>query len=182
MNFSGPAAAVWGALVMAALMTLGDFLWARFISTHRVVWGLLHGAALCLAMGGFLGFLRRRAARGALGGLAVGLAAAAGYYVLALVLGYWAMLVAWAGLWVGLALLDARGLGSGVTTREALVRGALAAAGSGLAFYAVSGIWTRPRPGGPSYPYHFACWTLAFLPGFLALLGPRLRARATRWP
>jgi len=42
--------------------------------------------------------------------------------------------------------------------------------GSGLAFWAVSGIWTRHDPGGPNYAYNFACWTLAFLPGFLALL------------
>jgi hypothetical protein len=177
MNISGLWAAIWAAVVIAALMTLGDFLWARFISAHRAVWGLLHGAALCLGMGGFLGLVRGRAPRGALGGVVVGLGAAAGYYVLAPALGQAAMLVAWAGLWLGLAFLDARGLGSGATSREALVRGALAAAGSGLAFYAVSGIWTRPRPGGPDYAYHFACWTLAFLPGFLALLGPRPRRR-----
>jgi hypothetical protein len=53
----------------------------------------------------------------------------------------------------------------------------LAAVGSGLAFWAISGIWTRHEAGGPRYAYNFACWTLAFLPGFLALL---LRARPPR--
>jgi hypothetical protein len=28
----------------------------------------------------------------------------------------------------------------------------------------------RLDAGGPDYPYNFACWTIAFLPGFLALL------------
>jgi len=41
---------------------------------------------------------------------------------------------------------------------------------SGLAFYAISGIWTSPPTGGPDYPFHFASRTIAFLPGFLALL------------
>ncbi len=48
------------------------------------------------------------------------------------------------------------------------MRGALAAVGSGLAFYLISGIWTRFDPKAIDYLYNFGCW--AFLPGFLALL------------
>jgi len=51
------------------------------------------------------------------------------------------------------------------------------ATSSGVAFYLISAIWTRPRPGGPDYVHHFLCWTIAFLPGFVFLLarpaGPR---------
>ncbi len=60
------------------------------------------------------------------------------------------------------------GLGSGTGCRT-LLRGVSAAIGSGLAFWAISGIWTDPAAD-PSYLWRFACWTFAFLPGFLALL------------
>jgi hypothetical protein len=51
-----------------------------------------------------------------------------------------------------------------------VVRGLGAAALSGVAFYGISGIWTNPAPGGPDYLRHFGSWTVAFLPGFAALL------------
>jgi hypothetical protein len=168
--------AVAGALVQGALNTVGDFVWARFVSAHRAVFGVLHGALLFLALGLFLGLVRGRPGRGALGGAAVGLGAAASFYVLAPFLGYAALFPSWMALWIGFAFLDARVLGAG-TNRSALLRGSLAALGSGLAFYAISGIWTRPRPGGPDYAYHLACWTFAFLPGLLALLGGRAAPR-----
>jgi hypothetical protein len=175
---SGLRAALGGALVLAALNTLGDFVWARFVPRHRAVLGLAHGTLLLLALGLYLGLVRRRPLPGALGGAAAGLLAAASFYALAPLVGYSAMFVSWMALWMALAFLDGR-LRGGAPGREWLARGLLAAAGSGLAFYAVSGIWTRPAPGGPSYPYHFLCWTIAFLPGFAALLLPP-RAAAGR--
>lgn len=51
-----------------------------------------------------------------------------------------------------------------------LVRSALAAVGSGLGFYAISGIWFPFNPRGWDYAIHFVCWTVAYLPGFAALL------------
>jgi hypothetical protein len=170
------AEAVVGSLLVAALSTLGDFVWARFITSHRPLFGLLHGTALCLAIGLFLGALRGRPLRGAAAGAAIGIGAAGGYYLLARLMGYAAMFVLWMALWAAFGLLGGRGLGeprSGAS--EALARGGLAAVGSGLAFYAISGIWTSPEPGGPDYAYHFLCWTIAFLPGFLALLATRPR-------
>jgi hypothetical protein len=167
---SGPNAALLGALLLGALNTLGDYVWAQYVSRHRAVLGLLHGALLLMALGLYLGVLRKRPLLGALGGAAVGLAAAGLYYALAPLLRFYAMLVSWMALWIGFALLDARVLQSRVPPREALVRGLVAALGSGIAFYAISGIWTRPRAGGPSYGYNFLCWTVAFLPGFMALL------------
>ena len=160
-----------GALLIAALSTLGDFVWAQWIPAHRAVFGLAHGTLLCLGIGLYLGALRRRLGAGALGGAAIGFGAAAGYYLLAPFVGYAAMFVLWMALWAAFALLVGRGLGGrAASDATLLVRGALAAIGSGLAFYAVSGIWTRPKPGGPNYAYNFLCWTLAFLPGFLPLL------------
>ena len=73
----GLVPAVVGAVLVAALMTFGDFVWARFVTAHRVLYGLAHGAALCLAIGGYLGALRSHAARGALAGTAIGAGAAA---------------------------------------------------------------------------------------------------------
>jgi hypothetical protein len=48
-----------------------------------------------------------------------------------------------------------------------------AAAGSGLAFYLISGIWRPFDPVGWDYAVHFAAWTIAFLPGFTALATKR---------
>ena len=163
--------ALLGALWAAALSTLGDWIWARYIPRHRAVFGLAHGTLLFLGIGAFLGLVRRRPLRGALLGAAVGLGAAGGFYALAPLLGYGAMFVLWMALWAALAVADARGLVSAeAPLGPAFARGAAAAVASGLAFYAISGIWTEHRAGGPDYPYHFLCWTVAFLPGFLALL------------
>jgi hypothetical protein len=165
----GALRAVIGALALAALNTLGDFIWARFVPRHRPVLGLVHGTVLLLALGLFLGLVRGSPARGALMGGAVGLLAALSFYALAPFLGYGAMFVSWMALWLGFAFVDAR-LRGAVDSREVLVRGVLAALLSGAAFYAISGIWTRPAPGGPNYAFHFLCWTIAFLPGLAALL------------
>src|SRR5688572_23947257 len=97
-----------GALVLAALSTLGDYVWARFVPAHRAVFGLAHGTLLLLALGLYLGVLRGRAAFGALGGAAVGFLAAASFYALAPAMGYGAMFASWMALWLGFAWLDAR--------------------------------------------------------------------------
>jgi hypothetical protein len=170
----GIGSAVAGSLALAALSTVGDWIWARYVPRHRPLYGLIHGGLLCLAIGLVLGLPRRHAARGALGGVLIGLGAAGSFYLLAGAIGYAAMFVLWMALWAAFGLLAGRGLGEPRTrTREALLRGVLAALASGLAFYAISGIWTRPAPGGPDYAFHFLCWTAAFLPGFLALLARR---------
>lgn len=165
----GIVASVAGALLLAVLSTAGDFVWAQFRLPHRVVYGLAHGGAIFLALGGYLGMLRGRAWRGALGGLSVGVGAAASFYALAPLLGYAAMFVSWMAVWLGFAVLDGRVLLRASHARW-LARGLLAALLSGLAFYAISGIWTQPRPGGPDYVVNLASWTLAFLPGLCALL------------
>jgi hypothetical protein len=158
-----------GAVLLGGVNTLGDWVWARFIPAHRALLGLSHGTLLLLVLGLYLGVLRGRAIAGALGGALVGLLAAASFYALAPLLGYAAMFASWMALWMGFALLDGR-LRGHVATREVLIRGLVAAVGSGLAFYAISGVWTSPAPGGPRYGYNLLCWTIAFLPGLAALL------------
>jgi hypothetical protein len=175
---AGILQAVAGALLMAALNTFGDWVWAHYGLRHRAALGLAHGALLCLGIGGYLGALRRRALQAALAGAAVGFAAALGFYALAPLLRMYAMFPAWMALWAGFALLQARVLCQPPAgRREALTRGALAAVLSGAAFYAISGIWTRPRPGGPDYVTNFLSWSVAFLPAFVALLAGGGRPR-----
>ena len=164
--------ALTAALALAAVMTLGDYVWAALHLRHRMAYGLVHGAAVCLAIGAAIGLRERRLAGGVVAGPVIGLIAAGGFYALAPWLRYSAMFPMWMVFWVCFALLQSwlrteRGF------RPAVVRGLVAAILSGLAFYAISGIWTRPSPDGPRYLVNFASWTFAFIPGFLALLVAR---------
>ena len=81
-------------------------------------------------------------------------------------IGFSAMLVVWFAVWIGLTVLYARLSG----TRMVAGRAVIAAITSGLAFYSISGIWRPFNPQGLDYALHFAAWTLAFLPGFAALM------------
>jgi hypothetical protein len=83
------------------------------------------------------------------------------------------MFPAWMFFWICFALLQA--YLDRAPAGAALIRGLAAAVLSGLAFYAISGIWTRPSPGGPDYPRHFFSWAFAFFPGFAALFAGRSR-------
>ena len=40
-----------GALAMAGVSTLGDFVWATWIPQHRVIFGLTHGTLLVVVVG-----------------------------------------------------------------------------------------------------------------------------------
>jgi hypothetical protein len=160
--------AIGSAIFAAVVMTLGDFVWASQLLPHRMAYGLLHGAGLCLALGFALGVPAKRPLTGAIGGLVIGILAAASFYVLAPLMRYYAMFVSWVLLWILLALFD-RMLQRGASVASALARGALAAVGSGLAFYAVSGMWDNWNPQAINYVDHFLRWAVAFLPGFLAL-------------
>ena len=185
MNVSGIRNAVGGALVMAVVSTLGDFLWANWLPHHRPIYGLIHGTLLLLVVGLYLGAVSHRAAIGAAGGALVGLLAAGGFYLLQPLIGYSALFVLWIGLWVALGLLNGRVLQLRVERRaglagppegitRALFRSILAAVGSGIAFYAISGIWFPFNPHGWDYAVHFVSWIAAYLPAFAALLISRL--------
>jgi hypothetical protein len=78
--------------------------------------------------------------------------------------------VLFVALWIALGILTGRVLQRRDSMRTVLVRSALAAAGSGLGFYAISGIWFPFNPQGWDYAIHFLYWTIAYFPGFAALL------------
>jgi hypothetical protein len=161
-----------GALLIAAVSTLGDFIWAGLHLRHRPLYGLSHGILLFLCIGLYLGTLAKQSALGALGGAVIGLLAAGSFYVLAPIAGYSVMFFAWAFVWLALAILAGRTLRRENPLRwnEVLGRGSFAAIGSGLAFYLISGIWRPFNPQGWDYAVHFLSWTVAYLPGFSALI------------
>ena len=166
--------AIVGALVLGAVSTLGDFVWEAMRLRHRMVYGIVHGAVVCLCVGAVVGWRAGRPALGAAAGPFVGVAAAGFFYLLAPMLRYNAMFPAWMFFWVCFALLQ-KTLRREPAWGPAILRGVAAAILSGLAFYAISGIWTRPPREGPNYLYNFAAWSFAFFPGFAALFVDRLR-------
>jgi hypothetical protein len=108
----------------------------------------------------------------------IGLLAAGTFYVLAPWLRYYAMFPAWMLFWLCFAVLQKQ-LCRDPRWGSAFARGAAAALVSGLAFYLISGIWTRPPRGGPNYWFNLGAWTFAFFPGFAALF---VRPRGDRLP
>jgi hypothetical protein len=167
------AAAAVGALVTAAVSTVGDYLWANALPHGQPIYWFAHGALLFVVVGGCLGLAARKPTAGAIGGAAIGVVATAGFYLLRPVIGYSALFVLFVGLWVGLGFLNGRVLQRRESLRVVLIRSVLAAIGSGLGFYAISGIWFPFNPRGWDYARHFLSWTIAYLPGFAALLYER---------
>jgi hypothetical protein len=163
--------ALLGALAIAAVSTLGDYLWANVIPHRIAFYGLVHGLVLFLTVGLCLGLPARKPVAGAVGGAVVGLSSAGLFYVIQPIVGYApAIFMLFFALWIELGLLTGRVLQHRDSIRAVLLRSVLAAVGSGLGFYAISGIWFPFNPHGWDYAVHFVYWTLAYLPGFLALL------------
>lgn len=169
--------ALIASLALGGVMTAGDFVWAALHIRHRVAYGVVHGAVMCLCLGLAVGAGARKPVAAAVAGLVIGVVAAATFYALAPVLRWAAMLPAWMLLWVLFAVLQHR-LRRTEALRLVLLRGMCAALLSGMAFYLISGIWTRG--GEPDLARHFASWSFAFFPGFLALFfSPALETRRT---
>jgi hypothetical protein len=167
---TGLRATIASSLIMATTSTLGDFIWATWISSHRAVYGMAHGIILFVVAGIVLGAPAGRPAAGAIAGALVGTFAAGSFYLMAPLLGYSAMFLSWILLWLALAVADARLNGRSAHVPAIGARGAIAAITSGVAFYAISGIWRPFDPAGWDYAVHFGAWTIAYLPGFAALL------------
>jgi hypothetical protein len=161
-------AAVVASLFLGAVMAFGDYLWAALHIQHRVANGIVHGAAMCLCLGIAIGVHARRPVPAALAGPVIGVIAAGAFYLLAPWLRMAAMFPAWMLFWILFAILQQR-LREGERPIAAVVRGLVAAVLSGLAFYAISGIWTGPSHDTPNVAFRFAAWSFAFLPGFLVL-------------
>jgi hypothetical protein len=161
------AYALIASLCLGAVMTLGDFAWAALHIKHRVVNGVLHGAAMCLCLGLAIGIRAGKPLAAAIAGPVIGVIAALVFYALARPLGWSAMFPAWMLLWVLFAVLQQKLENKDRGT--ALMRGIAAALLSGAVFYMISGIWTGDSHTQPNLALHFAAWSFAFLPGFAAL-------------
>jgi hypothetical protein len=162
--------AVIGAVVTAAVSTVGDYLWANVLPHHQPVYWFAHAIVLFVTIGVCLGWPTCKPVVGAIGAALVGCAATLGFYFLQPLIGYSALFVLFVALWVALGVLTGRVLQRRDRMRAVLVRSALAAVGSGLGFYAISGIWMPFNPHGLDYVKHFVYWTIAYLPAFAALL------------
>ena len=161
------------ALALGSASALGDWIWARYLTDGAVIPGIVHGvlifvllAVIVAANSGFRRTLGRLLATLPLSGALL----AAAFYPIAYTLGYVpALVVTWCAMWLLLALLLRWVRGDDPGTQRVVVRGVVAAVASGLAFYCVSGMWTRPDQF-DHYGVRLLLWTVAFLPGFLALL------------
>ena len=162
--------AVIGAVVTAAVSTVGDYLWANVLPHGQPVYWFAHAIVLFLTVGACLGWPTGKPLTGALGAALIGCAATLGFYFLQPLMGYSAMFVLFIALWLALGILTGRVLQGHDSTGTVVARSALAAVGSGLGFYAISGIWMPFNPHGLDYVKHFVYWTIAYLPGFAALL------------
>jgi hypothetical protein len=163
-------AAMAGAVATAAVSTAGDYLWANVLPHGQPVYWFAHAIVLFTTVGFFLGLPSRQPWAGAAGAVLIGCLATAGFYFLQPLMGYSALFVLFFALWLGLGVLTGRVLQRRGAASEIAVRSLLAAVGSGLGFYAISGIWMPFNPQGLDYVKHFVYWTLAYLPGFGALL------------
>ena len=160
-----------GILIVSAVATLGDYIWYEVGVRHRMIAGIIHGAVQLMSVGGVLGWPVRRVGIGLQVGIGAGVVGALAYYAMAPAMGYPAMFAAWVVMWMLLAYGEGRILQrSPRPWLTVLTRGVIAAALSGIAFYAISGtVWGRAPAGGRSYLKHFAAWLVAWAPGILAI-------------
>ena len=171
-----PLKIIAGILVVAALATLGDWVWYTYPEVcNGMSAGVIHGAVLLTAVGGALGAASGRLLRGLPIGTLAGIGGALAYYVLVAAFGERAhgaaIPAAWVVTWILIAVLEGRWLSP--TRRSWLAitgRGTTAAVLSGLAFYLVlDQLWGDPPPEGRNYAVQFAAWAAAWAPGLLAL-------------
>lgn len=158
------------AVFVALVATVGDFIWFEFGVRHTTLHGVLHGAALLLAVGLVLGQQAGAWGRGALGGVFAGVAGAFAFYAVVGSLGYLGALVAaWVFTWIVLAAVSAWLRHELTHVSRWIAPGLVAAVAGGVAFYLVSGIWTDHGPGGRNYLWHLCAWTIAWAPGLTTL-------------
>jgi len=187
-NIRGASATVAAALALAAISTFADLIWALWIPAHRAIFGLIHGALLFMLLGVVLGVVAARSGagagatvlRGAVGELLAGLGGAAAFYALFGAIGWAAMFVAWMWVWMITAFVNRWLRGTKESLGMTLGRGVAAALLSGIAFWAISGIWLDGSTRNPDYLRNFVSWFIAFVPGFACLLLDRAEPERTR--
>jgi len=161
------------ALLLGGINTLADFILSELKLAARPIYVFARIVLICYCVGGIVGARARQLMIGTIGGLMLGALVGCAHYLLAPAMGLGALAVAWALFWIGFSLLDAvfRGA-SGMV--GALLQGLLAAAVSGVLFYALTSIWAPPTGGEPNLLRVLALWVGAFFPGFIVLFWHRL--------
>lgn len=171
--------AALGALIMAVVSAAADAFWAAALPQHRTIYGVVHGAVVLGVLGFVLARLAgsRRPAIAGLGGIIVGVLSAALFYVLFVLVGNPALILAWMALWVAFAFLTDLAAPRHEPPSRRLTRGLAAAVLSGIPFFVLvaGGMWLGAHDPGPLYLRNVAYWLVAFLPGFGALLLWRAR-------
>ena len=168
MTLVGPA--LIGSMLLAVLSTVADYVWFLNLPQHQVWSGMIHGAVLFAALGGYLGWRKGQAVPGAIGGLVSGLLAALSFYALAPIGGYAMMIVSWLLLWIMLAALQTH-LDGRLDLPKAVGRGLVTSIAAGLGFAVVLFQLYRGWPPA-TFPFarHFLAWSMAYLPGLYVLL------------
>jgi hypothetical protein len=171
-----------GILVVAAVSTIGDYVWYEVGVPHRMTFGIVHGAVLLAAVGGVIGAGAGRVMAGLPLGAAAGVGGALVYYALEAPLGRGAMLAGWAAVWILISILNVRLLQRPRRSlADGLVRGVIAALAGGLAFYLVGDdLWGRRPPGARNYLTQYGLWIVAWAPGILAVGIKPLQGRRVR--
>lgn len=163
------------AIALGAISTLADWIWEHYLEDGALLPAIVHGVAIFIVLALVLGrsARTRNATTKLLASLPlVGLLLAAAFYPLAAITGYLtALILSWLAMWLALAILQSWASGRMETPSVICLRAAIAAVGSGLAFWTISGIWTDP-PADPDYALRLLAWIWAFLPGFVGLLAP----------
>jgi hypothetical protein len=160
-----------GILVVAAVSTVGDYVWYEIGVPHRMTFGIAHGALLLAAVGGVVGATAGRIVAGIPVGAAAGIGGALVYYALENSLGRSAMIAGWAAVWILMSVFNVRVLQRPRRSwTDGIVRGVIAAVAGGLAFYLVGDdLWGRRPPGARNYVNQYGLWVAAWAPGLLAV-------------
>lgn len=164
-----------GIMAVAAVATLGDYIWYTYGVEHRMSAGVIHGILLLTSVGLVLGVVRGRALKGLPIGAIAGLGGALAYYLLIATMDRrpygTAIPAAWVMMWLLLAALDGRWLR--VPARAwggVAIRGLVAAVLGGAAFYLVlTTLWGSPPATGRNYVVQFFAWAFAWAPGLIVL-------------
>jgi hypothetical protein len=138
--------------------------------------GSLHGAALLGAVGLVLGWLSGRIAAGLVAGIAAGVGGALAYYAIAAAIGgrgqsLHAMVMAWAAVWVVLAIGYGRFLRRAAVQSwsESIGRGVIAAVLGGAAFYFMFPYFWGREARETGDLVKFVAWAIAWAPGVLCI-------------
>ncbi len=164
-------------LIVAAVATVGDYVWYTYGVRHSLVAGIVHGVLLLTSVGFVLGLANGRPVKGLPIGAIAGIAGALSYYALVAVMDSrtygTAIPGAWIIMWLILAALEGRWLKAPQRRSWAEVggRGFVAALLGSIAFYLVlDTLWGRPPATGRNYAVQFLAWAFAWAPGLLSLM------------